>query len=1305
MPRQLGTNGAPSLASAPAVGVAGALYFNSTDGLLYRSNGTVWAAVPLDSLVVHLAGTETITGAKTMTNKLTMTNDGGAAEMHRRNWYYSGADNYTDLYFRYRGTSGAPSGVTVGDTIYSVAYQAQVGGSVTGVHLDKVTTDNGDPGGENNGKRQWYMRNNGFGSNEVLTMGPYGDLQLPGHTGAVYSGPDAARAKFVVVGGDTMWTDATVTASIAGTVMTVTAVTSGAIRVGNRVMAETSGVIAPGTYIASFGTGTGGIGTYNLTTAHTVASRTIKTLRSGYGTAMRFRNNYDSVVAGRQIGTIEFWSDTATGSGVGTKSFVASEMTGTGGAALLFGTAGTAAGANAIERMRINATGDLTVSTSGAPEYTKIWASSGFDRKSSGSILDITDHFSTSGITVRWYSNNSNTVNTRAAFSGTSLIFKDDYYGVTSSGSSSQSASIQIRADGAATSSIAPGQVWITTTGDDSSGWYRFRLNKNGLLSLGQDVDARAPIAAYPARLELQGRGDWATLLTSSISATTLTVGSTTGGQIYVGSQIWGPGVTPGTYVTAFGTGTGAAGTYTVSVSQTVGSTTLYCDGSYNENNVLRFRNANTTTAAARQPLGGLEWYTADSTGPGIKAYIKAMSNSAAGDDAAISIGTASSGGQLTERLFIDNAGIVVTVPVVTAASTTAAASLRVPHGAAPTTPINGDMWTTTAGLYAQINGTTVGPFGTGGGGGATWGSITGTLSSQTDLNSALGLKANDADVVHIINNETIEGLKTFEQEIRVIAPANTYSAVLDDFSNLVLTASVNEAGWLQFKSHGGTTNAAQTASTSGFSMGEIQFHGHDGTQFLSSAKIVAEGAGTISTGIVPGLIRFSTVNDTGSMGSRLTIGPDGTVTFTPTGTTNNAHAYIAADGSITQKSTLSGNLEVTRYSTSGGPSIQLRRSTSATIGATGTAESGTGLGTISFYGHNTSTYGVGASILAFSDATWTTSSQPGYLALSTTPSGSTTVVERMRLRSTGRVQFTPAGATTSPYAIVDTDGTFRSFSTGSGGIEAWRYSSTAEPSLNMYRSVSDTIGTNATATADAVLGTVRYGGYDSAVFATGGALSMAAEALWTTTSRPTRFSINLTPSGSTTQFERFRIDSTGAITGVRATGGSTVIQSPHFYGLTSARTLTNGTGAQSIFGVGLTVAASTTYEIEMEVAISCSGTTTAIKQISFGGTATLTSIGYQINYTHSATSVATTGASNNLWIATAASTNLGATGTTNNSRYKVKGLVRVNATGTFIPQIAWSAAPGAAPSVVINSYVKMTPIGSNTVTTIGTWA
>lgn len=61
-------------------------------------------------------------------------------------------------------------------------------------------------------------------------------------------------------------------------------------------------------------------------------------------------------------------------------------------------------------------------------------------------------------------------------------------------------------------------------------------------------------------------------------AGTVLTVSAVTSGTIYLGMELTGTGVTAGTRVTAFGTGTGGVGTYTVSVSQEVASTTITGD-------------------------------------------------------------------------------------------------------------------------------------------------------------------------------------------------------------------------------------------------------------------------------------------------------------------------------------------------------------------------------------------------------------------------------------------------------------------------------------------------------------------------------------------------------------------------------------------------------------------------------------------------------------------------------------------------------------------------------------------------------
>jgi hypothetical protein len=65
------------------------------------------------------------------------------------------------------------------------------------------------------------------------------------------------------------------------------------------------------------------------------------------------------------------------------------------------------------------------------------------------------------------------------------------------------------------------------------------------------------------------------TSFTASISGTTMTVTAVASGTIAVGQVITGTGVTAGTVITALGTGTGSTGTYTVSASQTVASTTI----------------------------------------------------------------------------------------------------------------------------------------------------------------------------------------------------------------------------------------------------------------------------------------------------------------------------------------------------------------------------------------------------------------------------------------------------------------------------------------------------------------------------------------------------------------------------------------------------------------------------------------------------------------------------------------------------------------------------------------------------------
>ncbi|MEI7661600.1 MAG: hypothetical protein WCK34_05370 [Bacteroidota bacterium] len=82
-----------------------------------------------------------------------------------------------------------------------------------------------------------------------------------------------------------------------------------------------------------------------------------------------------------------------------------------------------------------------------------------------------------------------------------------------------------------------------------------------------------------------------------------------------------------------------------------------------------------------------------------------------------VGIGTSTPGARfhLSGNAIIDGTA-AITGKLSTPSSSSSGSGFILPHGYAPSVPVNGDLWTTTAGLFAHINGTTLGPFGTGNG-------------------------------------------------------------------------------------------------------------------------------------------------------------------------------------------------------------------------------------------------------------------------------------------------------------------------------------------------------------------------------------------------------------------------------------------------------------------------------------------------------------------------------------------------------------------------------------------------------------
>lgn len=170
------------------------------------------------------------------------------------------------------------------------------------------------------------------------------------------------------------------------------------------------------------------------------------------------------------------------------------------------------------------------------------------------------------------------------------------------------------------------------------------------------------------------------------------------------------------------------------------------------------------------------------------------------------------------------------------------------------------------------------------------------------------------------------------------------------------------------------------------------------------------------------------------------------------------------------------------------------------------------------------------------------------------------------------------------------------------------------------------------------------------------------------------------------------------------------VVATEQFIALTVNYTGTDDATAQKVFDAttngAVTLAASTTYMMEGVYYITrAAGTTSHTLSTLFALGGTLTSIAYTAETTSTIGNALGAvsriyGTSASATVSTAANTDA-----TENITVTIRGVVRTNSAGTFTPQIQYSAAPGGAPTILANSFFKLTPIGNNTVTTVGNWS
>lgn len=131
-------------------------------------------------------------------------------------------------------------------------------------------------------------------------------------------------------------------------------------------------------------------------------------------------------------------------------------------------------------------------------------------------------------------------------------------------------------------------------------------------------------------------------------------------------------------------------------------------------------------------------------------------------------------------------------------------------------------------------------------GGGGSWGSITGTLSAQTDLQTALDAKAADSAVVKLTGTQTVAGAKTFSSDMALTSgTASTTTGT----GALVVTGGIGASGAIN---HAGTFRCTNTTDSSSASSGAAVISGGLGvvkTLYVGTGVAVVTGNVLVTSG------------------------------------------------------------------------------------------------------------------------------------------------------------------------------------------------------------------------------------------------------------------------------------------------------------------------------------------------------------------------------------------------------------------------------------------------------------------------
>lgn len=352
---------------------------------------------------------------------------------------------------------------------------------------------------------------------------------------------------------------------------------------------------------------------------------------------------------------------------------------------------------------------------------------------------------------------------------------------------------------------------------------------------------------------------------------------------------------------------------------------------------------------------------------------------------------------------------------------------------------------------------------------------------------------------------------------------------------------------------------------------------------------------------------------------------------------------------------------QISRYSTDVSAPARVIRKARGTVAAPTIVADDDAAGTTVFQAYDGVAFQPVAQIRAEIDGTPGAGDMPGRLILSTTPDGAAALVDRITVDNAGNVVIGSGEAGATPVGNT---------------LRAPSAAGTDKAGSNLVIQSGNGTGTGLS-----------------------GSITLQTA--------------NPTATGTTagTMVDRLKVQQNGLMLGQYSTMGAGVVPSESFYRLYTAFVGSNVATAQSLFGVGIPLAASTTYEFEIVCALQrTAGTTSHNISLLFNiGSGTFVDIAYYVNGVFKPNPTTTVTAPDvclYAQVATAIPICSSTTSPTISFMGVIKGTFSVGTAGIWTPQYQLSSAPGGAYTTLAGSYIKLNPIGpSGSNVNVGGWA